>query len=123
MAKPAEERPVDQVGRETVLAQRSVLVLELGALGLVDRDSQAAVSAQGVAGELLEVIQGALGELPVLLGALRPELATGSVVEHRPSPEREPAAAAAGSRRDLSSLVQAHAQAAPRGDERAPRSR
>ncbi len=118
MANPAEKRRVDQVGREAVLAQRRVLVLELLALGLVDCDSQAAVSSQSVTGELLEVIEGSLGQVPVLLGALRPQVAASSVVEHRPSSQREAAAAATGSRRDLSRLVQAHPQAPTRGDER-----
>src|SRR5688500_665354 len=83
-----------------------------------DETPPAAGRPQGVAGELLEAVQGTLGELPVLPGALRAELAPSRFVEHGPTPQRKTAAAAAGSRRDLPCLVQAYAQAATRGDQR-----
>src|SRR5439155_24435752 len=93
-----------------------VLGADLGALDLVDRDTEASDPAVGVARELREPLDVAVRQVPVAFRPVRAELLAGAVVRGRPAPEAEASVPAARAAPDLARLVDAHAP--PRRRER-----
>ncbi len=75
---------------EAVPTERLVLGLEPGPLVPIAGQPQAADAPEGVAGEPLEPIEVALGQAPEAFGALRPEVAAGSVVGGSPPRRAKP---------------------------------
>ena len=120
--EPARKRGrqlVPPLDVEALLAQGLVLGLELGALGRVRREAQAAGPAEGVASQVLEPVEVALGQAPQRMRLFRSEPAASVVVRGGSAPQREAAVSSAGTARDLARFQHAHAQAGLRKHVRA----
>ena len=120
--EPAPERLrqlVAPLDLEAVLTESLVLGLELGPLGRIGRQPEASGAPEGVARQLLEPVEIALGPAPEPLGLLGSEVAPRLVVGRRAAAEREAAVAPARAAGDLARLVEANAPPRLREHERA----
>jgi hypothetical protein len=112
--RPAEElleprcEVVVPVNGEPVLAQSRVFARQLGALGVIGCDAEAADAAEGVARELLEPIECPLAQSPESVCGVSSEAPSRLVIRTGPAAQGEAPIAAARAARDHSGFMDSH---------------